>query len=97
MSAMKLEMQNRKQNMIRAAAVLILAAALFLAGCGAGRGGAYQSSAGRGGTGQENAAQSGADSPDHAGETSPGGLRKEEMGRICVYRYEKDEHFHADM
>ena len=97
MSAMKLEMQNRKQNMIRAAAVLILAAALFLAGCGAGRGGAYQSSAGRGGTGQENAAQSGADSPDHAGETSPGGLRKEEMGRICYYRYEKDEHFDADM
>ena len=85
--AMRLGMHEKKLNMIRAAALVILAAALCLTGCGAG-----QNSAGR-----DNAVAQSAGKDSAAPRTSPGGLRPEEMAQLCYFRYEKDESFDADM
>lgn len=76
---MEQKRRRRKRNTIRAAALVILTAALCLAGCGAGT----QNGAG---------AQNGA-----AARTTSDDSRKEEMGRLCYYRHERDENFDADM
>ena len=70
---------RRKTKMGRI--LVILAAALCLAGCGAG-----QNSAGAG----QNSAEAGK-------AAAVNGLSKDEMGRLCYYRDERDENFDADM
>ena len=109
--AMRLGMHEKKLNMIRAAALVILAAALCLTGCGAGQNSAGRDNAAAQSVGQDAAAAQGGGQDNTAAQsagqgsaqnsaaarTSPGGLRPEEMAQLCYYRYEKDDSFDADM
>ena len=79
---MKPGMHRKKLNRISIAALVILAAALCFAGCGAGRGSTAAPSAGQSTNGAR---------------TAPSGLTPEEMAMLCYYRDVRDEIFDADM
>lgn len=87
---MKLNLHRKKLDIIRAAALVILAAALCLAGCSTGQG-----NAGQGSTGQDAAGTQG--SPAAQSGSSAAGLHPEDMARLCYFRYEKSDSFDADM
>ena len=73
---MKLKILMKKLNIIRAAVLVVLAAALCLAGCSTGQG-----NAGQGSTGQDAAGTQG--SPAAQSGSSSAGLRPEDMARLC--------------
>ena len=79
---MKPGMHRKKLNRISIAALVILAAALCFAGCGAGRGSTAAPSAGQSTNGAR---------------TAPSRLKPEEMAMLCYYRDVRDENFDADM
>ena len=89
---MRLKMHRNKLNIIRAAMLVILTAALCLAGCSTSQGNASQDS-----TAAQSAAQGGASQGSAGARTTPSGLHPEDMAALCYFRYEKDDSFDADM
>ena len=72
--------------------LVILTAALCLAGCSTSQGNASQDS-----TAAQSAAQGGASQGSAGARTTPSGLHPEDMAALCYFRYEKDDSFDADM
>ena len=89
---MRLIIHREKLNIIRAAMLVILTAALCLAGCSTSQGNASQDS-----TAAQSAAQGGASQGSAGERTTPSGLHPEDMAALCYFRYEKDDSFDADM